>query len=621
MKKVYHYYESTINANSQRVRNLQKEIHRAGTIRLFLVIGAVATLWLLKEQDWKLLAGVLLLYAIVFAVLMIRHTSLSHKKSYAETLIGLCSDELKGLNYDFSAFDGAPGKIDAGHPFSTDLDLFGERSLFQSINRTVTTMGRELLAGWFITPLTEKDAILQRRAGIQELASHTGLRQDFYVKGTLRREGRQEDSRLLAYLVNTSFSFADSRFLKALVRTAPILWVVVFACFLLGYMPLPLFGMLFILSALVAYIRIRQINRLHQSVNKLEKILVACSELMKCIEGNSFTSGALSGIRQKLAGRKECASLAIKRLSAYIGILDQRFTFTAILLNIFTLRDLRACISIEQWKSTHGAEAPGWLEALAHFDALSSLAGFAFNHPGYTWPALSDTYFRMSGKALGHPLIHRDVCVKNDIAIEESPRFLIITGANMAGKSTYLRTVGVNFLLATIGAPVCAGELTLCPAGMVTSLRTSDSLAGNESYFFAELKRLKMIIDRLQQGEKLFIILDEILKGTNSTDKQKGSLALMKQLISYQTRGIIATHDLALGALEQEFPRQIKNYRFEADITGDTLAFSYQLKEGIAQNMNATFLMRKMGIILREDVGACLTPAHTRRHGVSLRCI
>ena len=564
---------------------------------MLLVIGAAATLWLLREQDWRLLAGVLLLCATVFAVLMIRHTFLSHKKSYAEALIKLCSGELKGLNYDFSAFDGASGKAGAEHSFCLDLDIFGERGFFQSVNRTVTEMGREQLAGWFLNPPTERGLILQRRMAIQELASLTGLRQDFYVKGMLRGGRRQGDSQLLSYLLNTSSFFAGSRSWRVSVRTVPVLWCLVFACMLLGYLPLPFFGILFVLSMSAAYICIRQVNALHQSVNQLEKILVAYAELMKSIEGNTFTSGELSAISRELVGGRGSASRAVKKLSACIGMLDQRFTLTGILLNIFTFRDIRTCIAIEQWKSTHGAEAPGWLASLARFDALSSLGGFAFNHPGYTYPVLTDSYFRMSGKALGHPLIPRDACVKNDITITEgSPRFLIITGANMAGKSTYLRTVGINFLLGTLGAPVCADELTLCPASLVTSLRTSDSLVSNESYFFAGLKRLKMIIDRLQQGEKLFIILDEILKGTNSADKQKGSLALMKQLISYRANGIIATHDLALGSLEAEFPRQVKNYRFEADITDDTLVFSYQLKEGVAQNMSATFLMQKMGI-------------------------
>ena len=260
------------------------------------------------------------------------------------------------------------------------------------------------------------------------------------------------------------------------------------------------------------------------------------------------------------------------------------------------MRDTRLAIRLERWLSRFGSEMVGWLDALARFDAYASLAGFAFNHPDYVYPTLTDHYFTMKGKRLGHPLLDRNRCVRNDVHVPDAPWFLIITGANMAGKSTYLRTVGVNYLLACVGAPVCAESLTLCPASLMTSLRTSDSLASHESYFFAELKRLQAIILRLRQGERLFIILDEILKGTNSEDKQKGSLALMKQLVGLGSCGIIATHDLLLGSLEREFPEAIKNYRFEADIKNNELSFSYQLREGIAQNMNACFLMQKMGI-------------------------
>ena len=190
----------------------------------------------------------------------------------------------------------------------------------------------------------------------------------------------------------------------------------------------------------------------------------------------------------------------------------------------------------------------------------------------------------------------REQCVTNDAEIPQRPYFLIITGANMAGKSTYLRTIGCNYILACIGAPVCCSSLEIYPAHLMTSLRTSDSLVHNESYFFAELKRLQQILDRLKSGEEMFIILDEILKGTNSMDKQKGSLALVKQLLQLKTNGIIATHDLLLGDLKQHFPDEISNYCFEADIQNDELTFSYKLREGIAQNMNACFLMQKMGI-------------------------
>ena len=242
-----------------------------------------------------------------------------------------------------------------------------------------------------------------------------------------------------------------------------------------------------------------------------------------------------------------------------------------------------------------------WLEAIGEMDAYCSLATFAYNHPGYVFPEIASKPFCMEAEALGHPLMDRDKCVRNDIQIAKRPFFVIITGANMAGKSTYLRTIGVSYLLACIGAPVWAEKMKLYPAQLITSLRTTDSLTENESYFFAELKRLKLIIDKLNSGEELFIILDEILKGTNSMDKQKGSFALIKQFMTLQANGIIATHDLLLGSLIDLFPEDIHNYCFEADITNNELTFSYKLRDGVAQNMNACFLMKKMGIAVIND--------------------
>ena len=203
-------------------------------------------------------------------------------------------------------------------------------------------------------------------------------------------------------------------------------------------------------------------------------------------------------------------------------------------------------------------------------------------------------------KDMGHPLMPSTQCVLNDANIPSRPYFIIITGANMAGKSTYLRTIGTNHLLACIGSPVCCASLKVYPAKLMTSLRTNDSLTDNESYFFAELKRLKQIIDQLNNGEELFIILDEILKGTNSKDKQKGSFSLVQQLMQLKANGIIATHDLLLGQLQEHFPTTIRNYCFEADIKDNELSFSYKLREGVAQNMNACFLMKKMGLIIND---------------------
>lgn len=595
MENIKSFYRQNVEAYTRRIANLRKNIHWVGSVRLALVVGWGISLWLFWEQSWQLLTGISALFILPFILLMLYHNKLFARKSYAEAIVALNQNELNGLDYDFSTFDGAPEKSSTDHSFSLDLDLFGEHSLFQSINRTVTAAGRELLADWFLHPLTDGEAIRKRQEAVRELAGQSALRQHFYVMGILR-QGSCNDTQRLEALIHRENCFLEKTYWKLLIWLIPAIWLLLFIATAAGWVGTTALTVYFLLCLIIANCRTKQIGQLCQTVDKMEQIFRCYADLMHCIENtDQFRSDALHEISCALTG-SESASQAIKRLSTYIGGLDQRFSLAGLIFNILYLRDMRHAILLEQWKEDYADKAAGWIDALARFDAYSSLGSFAFNHPDYCYPKITDHYFQMEGKALGHPLIDRSVCVRNDIRIEESPRFLIITGANMAGKSTYLRTIGVNFLLACIGAPACAESLTLYPAGLVTSLRTSDSLASNESYFFAELKRLKMIIDRLQQGEKLFIILDEILKGTNSVDKQKGSLALVRQLISHQSCGIIATHDLILGTLAEQFPGLIRNYRFEADIKNNELSFSYQLREGIAQNMNACFLMQKMGI-------------------------
>lgn len=596
MEKVYIYYKDNIDTYNRLSDNLRKKIHLFGTIRLLIAVTLLITLWFFWAKSWEILLAIFVVYMIPFAILLLYHNKLSAKKTYAEAMIKLCENELKGLDYDYSAFDGAPEESSSDHSFSLDLDIFGDRSILQSINRTVTTLGKEKLVHFFLNPLQKKEDILQRQEAIRELAAHSHLRHHFYVTGSLQ-PGNKKDKQFLDALTNEKNFFINSPLWKILTWVIPVAWIITIVAVALNIIAGSWLGIWFGVSFLIAYIKTSQVTKLYNTVDKMEKIFSTYSQLMKSIEGDTFQSVELTQIATQLVGRGgKTASQVIKQLSGYIAGLNQRFSAAGMILNILYLRDIRHAISLERWKKTYRKDVVRWLEALGHFDALSSLGGFAFNHADYIYPEIAETYFQMEGKALGHPLLNRDKCVRNDINIQKSPSFLIITGANMAGKSTYLRTVGVNYLLACMGAPVCAESLTLYPASLVTSLRTSDSLVSNESYFFAELKRLKMIIDRLKSGEEMFIILDEILKGTNSVDKQKGSIALMKQLVAYKTCGIIATHDLVLGTLEEEFPNEIKNYRFEADITDDELTFSYLLREGIAQNMNAYFLMKKMGI-------------------------
>lgn len=592
------FYEEQIAQHSRSLNRLKKRIHQFGTLRLLLVLGAITLLWLCRAESGAFLGSIFTAFALPFALLMYGHNRLQGQKVLEERLIELNQAELKGLDYDFSAFDGASEQIDAAHSFSLDLDLFGKHSLFQSINRTVTPFGRECLIRWFKEPLDHKEAIEQRQTAVQELADKRLWLQQFAAIGCPGERSSEGHTNLsgLQQLMDEPAYFLTHRLWSLLTWIIPTLWVLLGAAYLLDWVPGATLNLFTFVAIGVAYAPAKAIHRLYAHVNRMEAIFQSYAGLMSLIEQQEFRSETLRKLREQLHNQGISASEAIRELSRTIGGLDQRFSLAGLILNILFLRDIRLTMRLEHWKATHGQQQRKWFDALAQFDAYGSLGAFAFNHPDYTYPRLTDAYFILEGKALGHPLLDHRRCVRNDIHLPKAPWFLIITGANMAGKSTYLRTVGVNYLLACLGVPVCAQELTLSPAHLVTSLRTSDSLASHESYFFAELKRLKMIIDRLQKGERLFIILDEILKGTNSIDKQRGSLALMRELIQRKACGIIATHDLVLGDLEKEYPEAVKDYCFEADIKENELTFSYQLREGVAQNMNACFLMRKIGI-------------------------
>ena len=595
MKDIINFYTSNCENLKQKISTLNKRIHLIGTIRLIIFLGTAISLYLLRDESWTTLVLLTIAFTIPFIVLMVVHNKYFYKRTYTETRLKLNEDELNSINYDFSAFDGAKEMIDGEHSFSLDLDLFGNKSFFQSLNRTVTAQGKKLLAEWFMNPADKKEDVLSRQEAITELSKRQDLFQHFYTLGKINKENNKSIEILDKIRQDFDQSIASPVW-KILTWIVPEIWVILIGCNSFGLIQEKWIGIYSIVAIVVAYWNSKQVMQLYNSVDKMENILKTYSSLIEVIENEEFTSSELKKISEKLKNNNRKASESLKTLSRHIGALNQRFSLAGAILNILFMRDTRHSIALVKWKERHHNDIVGWIEALAEIDAYLSMGNYAFNHPDYIYPEVSDNYFVMEGKAMGHPLINRDVCVRNKIDIPKSPWFLIITGANMAGKSTYLRTVGINYLMACTGLPVCAEKMIFYPAHLVTSLRTSDSLASNESYFFAELKRLKMIIDRLQKGERLFIILDEILKGTNSADKQKGSMALMKQLVKLQSCGIIATHDLVLGSLEEEFPNEIKNYRFEADITDNELTFSYQLREGVAQNMNACFLMRKMGI-------------------------
>ncbi len=265
-------------------------------------------------------------------------------------------------------------------------------------------------------------------------------------------------------------------------------------------------------------------------------------------------------------------------------------------LNLLLQWNLQQALNLEEWKAKNPSSIQNWLEALGEMDALCSLAILRFNHPQWAIPQFTETHFQLSAKNMGHPLIPHDKRVTNEMVIEGNDQIMLITGSNMAGKSTYLRSAGVNIVLAMAGAPVCATTFSLSPVHLLSSMRITDNLEENTSTFYAELKKLKFILENVNNREPVFILLDEILRGTNSFDRHTGSVALIKQFIKKTTPAVIATHDVALAGLEKEFPGNIKNYHFDVQVSGEELHFDYLLKPGICSSLNASLLMKKIGI-------------------------
>lgn len=585
-------YEALADKSKKTIGQLKKQIYANGTLRLVFFVTALVSIYFFAG-NLPFLLLIVLATAIVFALLLKRHNALADKKESAEIQQSIAGNELQAFRHDFSAFDGAPEKTDPSHPFSFDLDIFGERSVFQQINRTALSIGKEKLAGIFQHPLTDASAILQKQQAISELSRKEDFTLNFRTIGQKISFSGSGNNLSVPPVKDNALS--DSLFWKAALWAIPLIYLFVIVLWFMGTISGGIFILLYIFTLGLSVIPMKKVRAVWQTFDKKSKTLYAYADLFALVESESFETSLLQKLQLTL--QQTHASKAIKELSGHSRNLDVGFTLAILLLNPPLLWTTRYTIKIEQWIRKYGSETNNWFSALAETDALISLSTFALNHPQYTYPEIAQNEFFFKGEGLGHPVIPRGKCIENDLDVSRKPFFMIVTGANMAGKSTYLRTVGVNHVLASIGAPVYAKKLTFSPGHLLTNLRTADSLVNSESYFFAELKRLKMIINRLESGEKnLFIVLDEILKGTNSEDKQKGSLALMKRLVHLEGNGIIATHDLTLGDLEKQYPSEIKNYHFDATIQGDTLSFDYRLREGIAKNMNASFLMRKMGI-------------------------
>lgn len=593
------HYTERLSLTKGQLQQVKKQIFRISMLRLTLFIAGVAGIYFFFSQTPLLIVCICLTFLPLFILVKI-HNRFFIRKEWLETQAHIIQEELQALSGDYSSFEDGKEYVNPEHPYSFDLDIFGRRSLFQSINRTCTFFGKVRLAEWLQNHLHEKASIEKRQEMVREISEHTLFREQFRVAGLVHHSQSSDAEKIQAWSQSPA-QYLHAGWVKAFIWGVPVINSLLLITSLAGWTSFSWLGLSFGIFLVLSFGIIKRATYIQETYGKQLKSLNGYARLIALEKAEDWKSAGMQELMERFNLNGQSPIQALQQLSKELDRLDLRNNqFLYVLLEGSIFFQLQEIVRIERWKARYGQHISKWLETVGELDALCSLGTFAYNHPQYTYPELTEKPFCFLATQMGHPLMPASQCVKNDATIPSRPFFLIITGANMAGKSTYLRTIGVNYLLACIGAPVCCERLKLHPNQLITSLRTSDSLSDNESYFFAELKRLKRIIDLLNQGKQLFIILDEILKGTNSMDKQKGSFDLIRQFMQLKANGIIATHDLLLGNLIKQFPEEIRNYCFEADIKENELTFSYKLREGVAQNMNACFLMKKMGIILQE---------------------
>ena len=589
------YYHQRITQLQQTLLQLQQKNKLLGWGRLCSSIGAFPVLYWLWPLGWLYIVPVAILFLIVFTRLIFIDLDNKAAINHQKNLIFINEDELKALDGAYLHFDEGNHYMQHEHLYSNDIDIFGRASLYQYINRTTSYMGGHTLASWLLQPATA-ETILQRQEAVKELSAKTSFRQDLQALGTEKKIAASTQDRLQNWLQQPPvfLSFKPWVILQYLL---PAIVLIIMALNLLDIVPDRIRNLFIFAFAVIAYFTSKRATPVQQQLSKIVDEISVLKGSIALIENTLFTTAYLLQLQQYFRLQNGKASKELQTLKQLLDRMDIRYNPVAFIpLDIFLLWDVQQVLALERWKKRNQQNILNWIKALGKMEAINSLSTVHFNHPEWCMPELKEKHFSIEATALGHPLIQPTKRVNNFININDKKELMLITGSNMAGKSTYLRSVGVNVVLAMAGSVVCAQRFALSPVQLITSMRIADNLEENTSTFYAELKKLKTVIERVNKQEKIFILLDEILRGTNSLDRHTGSAALIKQLIKKDACGIIATHDVELAKLKEQYPANILNYYFDVQVSNDELYFDYKLKEGICSSLNASILMRKIGI-------------------------
>ncbi len=539
-------------------------------------------------------ASLLCLAAFLFLVRKFIQTE--KQLRFYQRLMQINQREANALKRDYSPFDSGAEFTDIHHDYSFDLDLFGTGSFFQYLNRTATSGGKKHLAELLKNSRRTADEIVEKQQAIAELAEELTWRQHFTALGQESNDPTSSDQ--IHSLISHQIRIKNKVAIRYLLLSLPLITVSLFAAYFSGVTDKYVFLPAIFLQWILFIIFIKRVTAFYRQSEKQSKLLGRYAAMLQLVEQKTFRSNYLNKLKGKLLSHHRQASEITGQLQKILNELEYRQNLlVGLVLESVFLWDLRCLYRMNDWQEKYAGELPKWIEVIAEFDALLSLANCNYNHPEWVLPEICHSAFNLEATDMGHPLIDENRCVRNSFHLGGKEQVVIITGANMAGKSTFLRTIGINLLLGTTGCKVCASKFKFTPVRVFTNMRTSDNLMNDESYFYAELLRLQNMLKLIRNGENLFVIIDEMLRGTNSVDKLNGSKELIRQLISLKTHGIVATHDLNLTELAQVYPEVVKNQCFEVQLQNDELTFNYRLTDGVTRTMNASFLMKKMGII------------------------
>lgn len=511
---------------------------------------------------------------------------------FIKSLLKVYKLEIKAKNGDYTNFNSGEIFINKEHPYSYDLDIFGTKSLYQRINRTFTDLGQKKLAGKLTDLNNTKEKLFKSQEAIEELTHKKNFVFTFLALG----------DKLIGFNYQSIKSLVSNKSIRTIFSSKLFLYASVFTLFftyislLLSYYTIlpPIIPFCLLLSQFIFSTLFFKTLAIKKNVaSKLYKHIKYYKSLLKHLNSNKFDAAILKEYSNELF-KSSNSIKAFKELETILNKIDQRENVTVMFLfNTLYMRDLFIIREYEIWKEKYLQNIQLWIDRISEMEVLISFSIFRMNYPEYVYPSFLDIdkEILIDAKSMGHPFLNKKKLVTNDFKLFKN-NFSIVTGANMAGKSTYLRAIGINYVLALNGMPVCAEYMKISILKIFSSMRTTDDINSGTSYFNAELRRIKSMITYIKTNEYTFILLDEILKGTNSQDKLKGSLLFLRKIYTHNVAGIIATHDLELSILEKEYPKNFCNYCFDVDIQNES-QFTYKLSKGVAKNMNATYLLNK----------------------------